>query len=141
VQDLTLVVNHSLNRYLVTGFTNTLHIGSHKQHEPSIRFPKVAEQVSNFLPNWEMLTQDQWVLQTMAGLPTRLNKHSIPDPHATSNPNHSRECILNSSRSCRTAVQRASCRDSALSIQLCVPDIPNGEEGWGLEANNQSEGP
>ena len=34
------------------------------------------------------------------------------------------------------------CQSStALSRQLCVPDIPSGEEGWGSEASDQSEGP
>ena len=33
----------------------------------SIRCPKVAGRVSHFLPNWEVLTRDQWALQTVAG--------------------------------------------------------------------------
>jgi len=69
-------------------------------------------------------------------LPTRLDKYSIPDPHATSNPDHNRECILNSSRGCKAPIQRGSCRDSTISRQLCVAGISGGEEGWGSEASD-----
>ena len=32
----------------------------------SITYPRLAGRVAYFLPNWEVLTQDQWVLQTVA---------------------------------------------------------------------------
>ena len=32
----------------------------------SISCPRLAGRVAYFLPNWEVLTQDQWVLQTVA---------------------------------------------------------------------------
>ena len=64
------VVNHSLNP--VTGNQQQ---GSQAHHIQAlinnmnllIGCPKVAGRVSHFLPNWEVLTQDQWVLQTVAG--------------------------------------------------------------------------
>jgi len=44
----------------------------------SIECPKLAGRVAYFLPNWEMLTQDQWVLQTVAGYHLELISTSHP---------------------------------------------------------------
>ena len=129
------------DQYSVTGFTNTSHTGSYKQHEPVNKLLKRG---------WQSVT-----LQTKLGsadsgsvgspncgwLPTRAVKCTMPDPHATSNTNCSRECNPNNSRGCRVAIQRGNSRDSALSRQLCVPDIPGGEKGWGSEASDKLEGP
>ena len=38
-------------------------------------------------------------------------------------------------------MQRGRCRDSAPDSYVCVADISGGEEGWGSEASDQSEGP
>ena len=40
----------------------------------SITCPKLAGRVTYFLPNWEVLTQDQWVLQTVAGYQLELTE-------------------------------------------------------------------
>ena len=68
--DLSHVQNLSLNVV-----TNIQVQGSQTHHIQSlinnmnllISCPNLAGRVSHFLPNWEVLTQDQWVLQTVAG--------------------------------------------------------------------------
>ena len=48
--------------------TQTLHIQALiNTMNLSISCQRLAGQVAHFLPNWEVLTQDQWVLQTVAG--------------------------------------------------------------------------
>ena len=69
-------------------FTNISHTGSHKQLEP---VNNLVGRVSHYLPNWEVLTQDQWVLQTVAGyhldlLSTRFQTH-MPHQMQTTNEN------------------------------------------------------
>ena len=43
-----------------------LHTGSNQHNEPVNLMSKIGWRVAHFLPNWEVLTQDQWVLQTVA---------------------------------------------------------------------------
>ena len=70
MHDSTDIVIHSLNPV-----TNIQLQGLEAHHIQAlinnmnllISCPKVAGQVSHFLTNWEVLTQDQWVLQTVAG--------------------------------------------------------------------------
>jgi len=45
--------------YYIQALINTVNL--------SITCPRLAGRVAYFLPNWEVLTQDQWVLQTVAG--------------------------------------------------------------------------
>ena len=131
----------SCDQYSIAGFTSTSHIGSYKQYEPVNKLPK-GGWASVTLPNKLGSADSRSMGPPNCGwLPTRLDKCTMPDPHATSNTNLNRECNLNNSRGCRVAIQRGNCRDSALSRQLCVPDISCGEEGWGSEASNKSEGP
>ena len=131
----------SCDQYSIAGFTSTSHTGSHKQHEPVNKRPK-GGWASVTLPNKLGSADSRSMGPPNCGwLPTRLDKCTMPGPHATSNTNLNRECNLNSSRGRRVAIQRGNCRDSALSRQLCVPDISCGEEGWGSEAGNKSEGP
>jgi len=49
----------------------------------SIVCPRLAGQVAYFLPNWEVLTQDQWVLQTVAEYQLELTTtpYQIHVPH------------------------------------------------------------
>ena len=65
----------------------------------------------------------------------------MPDPHATSNTYHKGECNPSNSRGCRVTGQRSNSGDPSITRQLCVPDIPGGEEGWRSEASDKSEGP
>ena len=46
--------------------TGILHTGSNQHNEPVNLMSKIGWRVAHFLPNWEVLTQDQWVLQTVA---------------------------------------------------------------------------
>ena len=128
---LTYVVNHSLN--LVTNIQ--LH-GSQAHHIKAlinnmnllISCPKVA---GGMCVSTKLGSVDSGSVGSAncGWLPTRL---AMPDQHATQNPDHNRECNPNNSRGSRTAIQRGSCRDSAFSRKLCVPDIPGGEEGIGI---------
>ena len=43
----------------------------------SIACPRLAGRVAYFLPNWEVLIQDQWVLQTVAGYQLELTETPI----------------------------------------------------------------
>ena len=49
----------------------------------SINCPRLAGQVAYFLPNWEVLTQDQWVLQTVGGYQLELTTvpYQAHEPH------------------------------------------------------------
>ena len=68
MHDLSHVQNHSLN-----AVTNIQLQGSQAHHIQAlinnmnllISCQKLAGRVSHFLPNWEVLTQDQWVVQTV----------------------------------------------------------------------------
>ena len=52
---------HVINTYThhIQGVINSMNL--------SITCPRLAGRVAYFLPNWKVLTQDQWVLQTVAG--------------------------------------------------------------------------
>ena len=45
-------------------FTSTLHVGAAASEEESL---PIAGRIKHFLPNWENLTQDRWVLETVEG--------------------------------------------------------------------------
>ena len=131
----------SCDKYSTGGFTSTSHTGSHKQHEPVNRMPKSGWASVTLPAKLGSVDSRSMGPPNRGWLPTRLVKCTIPDSQATPNTNHSRECNSNNSRGCRIVNQRGNCRDSAVSTQLCVPDFPGGEEGWGSEACNKSEGP
>ena len=74
-------------------------------------------------------------------LPTGLVNYTMPDPSSTSNTDHERECRPHNSRGCRITVQKGDSGDPTITRDLCLPDLLGGEEGWGSEASNKSEGP
>jgi len=65
----------------------------------SITCPKLAGRVAYFLPNWEVLTQDQWVLQTVAGYQLELTE--VPTQARTP---HMIKCSLESKNQITTEV-------------------------------------
>ena len=79
--------------YSVTGFTSTSHTGCYKQHEPVNKLYKLAGRIAHFSQNWEVLTQDQWVLQTVGGYQLDL----LRTPHQYQVPNMIKSTRENSS--------------------------------------------
>ena len=111
------------DQYSVTGFTSTSHTGSHKQHEPVNKLPKIRW-ASVTLPTKLGSVDSKSVGITNCGwLPTGLNKCTVPDPHATSNTYHKGECNPSNSRGCRVTGQRSNSGDPSITRQLCVPDF------------------
>jgi len=94
VQDLTHVVSFikSCDQYSVTGITSTLYTGSHKQHAPVNKMPK-SSWVGVTLPT-KLGGVDSGSVDSPnhVWLPTRVDKCTIPESHATSNTDHNREC-------------------------------------------------
>ena len=107
----------------------------------SITCPRLAGRVAYFLPNWKVLTQDQWVLQTVAGYHLELTEAPAQDMQsASSNKVFTREQEPDSLRGSGALVQRGSCRDTTLPKELRVPDFPSGKEGRGSETSDKLEG-
>ena len=103
----------------------------------SIACPKLAGRVAYFLPNWEVLTQDQWVLQTVAGYYLELTEAPVQNrvPHQIRCSPEGKSQITSGA-----LVQRGSGGDTSLTKELCVPDLPGGKEGWGSETSDKLEG-
>ena len=106
-----------------------------------IKCTSVAGRVSHFLPNWEVLTQDQWVLHTVAGYQLDL----ISAPYQSHMPQQIQTTTENATYITAEVAELVSkggnCGDSALPRQLCVPNIPGGKERWRSEAGDQLKGP
>ena len=114
------------------GLINTINL--------SIKCPRLAGRVAYFLQNCEVLTQDQWVLQTVAGYHLELTEATIQErvPHQIRcSPESKSQDIL---RGSGALIQRGNGRDTALPKQLCVPDFPGGKEGQGLETSDKLGG-
>ena len=73
MHDLSHVQNHSLN-----AVTNNQLQSSQAHHIQALinNMNLLISYKLHFLPNWEVLTQDQWVLQTVAGY--QLDLVSVP---------------------------------------------------------------
>ena len=92
-----------------------------------ISCPKVAGRVT--LPNKLGSADSKSMGPPNCGwLPTRLDKCTIPDSHATSNTNINREATLITAEVAELLSKGAVVK-TQLSLDNCVPDISGGEEG------------
>ena len=92
----------------------------------SITCQRLAGRVAYFLPNWEVLTQDQWVLQTMAGA-NRDSKSGLSAPPDKIFSGWQEPDNLGGSWA---FVQRGSGGDTSLFKELPVTNVPCRKEGW-----------
>ena len=79
----------------------------------SIKCTRLAGRVVYFLPNWEVLTQDQWVLQTVGGYQLELT--SVP--HQAHVP-HQIKCSPESMAQITTEVQELLVKGAIVKTQL-----------------------
>ena len=88
----------------------------------SISCQRLAGRVAHFLPNWEVLTQDQWVLQTVAGYQLELTT----TPYQTQVP-HQIRCSPENKGQITTEVQelldKGAIRETQLTPQNFVSQI------------------
>ena len=106
----------------------------------SINCTNLAGHVAHLCPNWEVLTQDQWVLQTVGGYQyVTPAKFTMSGPITTSNKNHTREHKTGNIRGSRAIIERGNSGDTIETGQLCVSAFPSREEGWQTEASNKPE--
>ena len=115
--------------HYLQGLINTMNL--------SITCIRLAGRVAYFLSNWEVLTQDQWVLQTVAGYHLELTEAPTQErvPKV-----FTREQEPDNLRGSGALVQRGSGRDTALPRKLCIPDFPGGKEGRGPETSDKLKG-
>ena len=79
----------------------------------SINCPRLAGRVACFLPNWEVLTLDEWVLQTVSGYQLKLT--SVP--HQAHLP-HQIKCSPGSISQITTKVQELLAKLAIVKTQL-----------------------
>ena len=108
----------------------------------SISCTRLAGRIAHFSQNWEVLIQDQWVLQTVGGYQLDL----LRTPHQYQVPNMIKYTRENSSLVTLEVTELLSKGaivhgDPTDPTQFCLPDIPGGEEGWWAEASYQPERP
>ena len=94
--------------------TQTLHIQALiNTMNLSMLCQRLAGRVAHFLPNWEVLTQDQWVLQTVAGYQLELTT----TPYQTHVP-HQIRCSPENKVQITTEVQELLDKGAILETQL-----------------------
>ena len=110
-----------------------------RRMDKSIECPALAGRVAHFQTNWELLTQDKWVLQTVGGYQLEL----LGVPYQARHPPPTRVSLENQAQiSAEVSELLSGCnsRDKGINRPICFSTFSGREKGWGAETSDQPEG-
>ena len=114
--------------------------GSHKHHEPVYKLPKIGWACSTLHPKLGSAYRRSLGNSNCGWVPAGFHIHPAPTLGSTRGKDFRREGSISDTRSHTTAGEGCNSGDQSISRQLCFPDFPGGEKGWGAETCNQPEG-
>ena len=101
--------------------------------------PALVGRVAHFQTNWELLTQDKWVLQTVAGYQLEL----LGVPYQTRHPPPTRASFENQaqiSAEVSELLSKDAITETRVSTDQFVSQLFLVKKGWRAETSDQPEG-